>query len=316
MNRDAPVRFERVTHYYGRYKALDSLDLEVPPGSIFALLGRNGAGKTTALKCLLGFLRPTRGKAVILGHDAATIPADLRERIGYISEGQHLVPWMRVRDLVGFQAASFRNFDAELCRSFLKRLGLPEKRRVFRLSRGMRAQLALALALSPRPELMILDDPAMGLDAVVRREFLEVMIDLIQEEGRTLLFTSHILTDVERVADRVALLENGVLRINASLETIKRRIRRYRAVFEGAAPEPPEIPGLVRARRRRNELVLTVVDGNGSVAETCTRLGARAVEQEGLGLEDLFIEYTADAGADDRVDIRADDRAGGWEATS
>lgn len=292
---DAPIRFERLTHYYGRTKALDTLSLDVPQGSIFALLGRNGAGKTTALKCLLGFMTPTRGRTQMLGHDSMTMPPKRRERIGYVSEGQNLVRWMRVRDLVAFQRASFKNFDADLCASYLKRLGLPLKRRVFQLSRGMRAQLALALALAPRPELMILDDPAMGLDAVVRREFLEVMIDLIQEEGRTLLFTSHILTDVERVADRVALLENGVLRINATLETIKRRIRRYRAVFDGDAPEAPELPGLVRARRRRNELVLTVVDGNGSVEQACNGLGARVVEQEGLGLEDLFIDYTAQA---------------------
>ena len=290
------VVFKKLTHYYGDTLALDGVSLEVSPGSIFALLGRNGAGKTTALKCLLGFLKPTRGRAVVLGHDSTRMPPELRERIGYVSEGQKLVGWMRVRQLVAFQKASFASFDADLCAGYLKRLDLPGKRRVFQLSRGMRAQLALALALSTRPELVVLDDPAMGLDAVVRREFLEVMIDLIQEEGRTLLFSSHILTDVERVADRVAILDRGVLRIDAPLETIKERIRRYRALFDGDAPPVPEMPGLVRGRRRRNELVLTVVDGNGVVDRTCTGLGARSVESERLSLEDLFIDYTGGKG--------------------
>jgi ABC-2 type transport system ATP-binding protein len=160
----------------------------------------------------------------------------------------------------------------------------------------MRAQVALALALAPRPEVLVLDDPAMGLDAVVRREFLDVMIDLIGEEGRTVLFSSHILTDVERVADRVAILDRGVLRVNAPLDDVKRRVRRYHALFDGEAPEPPPLKGLLRARRRRNELVLTVVDGEKSVEPACAALGARAVEPEALGLEDLFVDFTAERG--------------------
>ena len=291
-----PIAFERLTHYYGATKALDTLTLDVPAGCVFALLGRNGAGKTTAIKCLLGFLPPTRGVARILGHDAAALPSAERGRIGYVAEGQRLVPWMRVKELVQHQRASFPSFDMQLCASHLKRLGLPEKRRVLQLSRGMRAQLALALALAPRPEVLVLDDPAMGLDAVVRREFLDVMIDLIAEEGRTVLFSSHILTDVERVADRVAILDKGVLRVNAPLDDVKRRVRRYHVQFEGEAPEPPALPGLLRVRRRRNELVLTVVDGEGSVEPKCKELGARAVEPEPLGLEDLFVDYTAERG--------------------
>lgn len=290
---ESPVVFDRITHYYGKERALDTVSFQVEPGTIFALLGRNGAGKTTALKCLLGFLPPTRGRARLLGHDATRLPPDLRNRVGYVAEGQQLVGWMKVRQLVAFQKASFRSFDAGLCRGYLEQLGLPLKRRVFQLSRGMRAQLALALALAQRPELVILDDPAMGLDAVVRREFLEVMIDLIQEEGRTLLFTSHILSDVERVADRVAILDRGVLRVNAPLDTVKERIGRYRALFAGDAPAAPELPGLVRARRRRNELVLTVIDGGGAVPEACTKLGATSVVREPMSLEDLFVDYTS-----------------------
>ena len=291
-----PIGFERLTHYYGETKALDSLTLDVPAACVFALLGRNGAGKTTAIKCLLGFLPPTRGTARILGRDAAALPPEARGRIGYVAEGQRLVPWMRVKELVAYQRASFPSFDSDLCASHVRRLGLPEKRRVFHLSRGMRAQLALTLALAQRPEVLVLDDPAMGLDAVVRREFLDVMIDLIAEEGRTVLFSSHILTDVERVADRVAILDRGVLRVNAPLDDVKRRVRRYHALFEGEAPEPPRLPGLLRARRRRNELVLTVVDGEGSVEPACAALGARTVEPEPLGLEDLFVDYTAERG--------------------
>jgi ABC-2 type transport system ATP-binding protein len=296
----APIEFRRLSHWYGRRRALHDLTLSVPRGSIYALLGRNGAGKSTALRCLVGFQRPTRGGASILGHDALALPDAERGRIGYVSEGQRLVPWMTVRQIVAFQRATFPAFDAALCDAYLKRLALPADARIRHLSNGQRAQVALALALAPRPEVVVLDDPALGLDAVVRREFLEVMIELVQEEGRTLLFSSHILTDVERVADRVGILVDGVLRVDAPLDEVKSRICRIHASFAGDAPPVPAIEGLVRGVRRRNEWVLTVagsasVPGRAPWESQVRAMGARTVECEGLGLEDLFIEYTAGA---------------------
>ena len=293
---EAPIVFDRLTRYFGANKALDTFSLQVPQGSIFALLGRNGAGKTTALSCLLGFLDPTRGSARLLGHDCRALPPEVRGRVGYVAEGQRLIPWMRVKQIVRFQKATFPGFDADLCRSYIERLGLPEKARVKHLSRGMRAQLALALALAPRPEVIILDDPAMGLDTVVRREFLEVMIDLIQEEGRTLLMTSHILSDVERVADQVAILSRGVLRVCGPIDEVKERIRRYHAVFEQAPPDVRSLPGVVRVVVRRNEVVLTVANPDGEFVDTLRTLGASEVHEEGLSLEDLFVDYTAVTG--------------------
>ena len=290
---DEPIRFEKVTCCYGTMRALDSVSFAVPTGSVFALLGRNGAGKTTAIRALLGLLAPTRGHVRVLGYDALSLPPPMRGRVAYVGEGHPLPKWMRVRDVVAFQAATFPTFDRELCRRWLTRFQLPEKRRVFQLSRGMRAQLALSVALAPRPELVVLDDPALGLDAVARREFLEVMIDLIQEEGRTLLFTSHVLTDVERVADRVALLDHGVLRINAPLDEIQRRVRRYALEFAGVTPETaPSMPGLIRARRRQGKWTATVAGEEGAVRTALKEFGADVVSSEPLSLEDLFVDYT------------------------
>jgi ABC-2 type transport system ATP-binding protein len=287
-----PVVMDRLTCYYGATKALDTVSLNVPEGSVFALLGRNGAGKTTAMRCLLGFLAPTRGRVSVLGHDAASMPPEERARIGYVAEGQGTVGWMRVGQLVEFQRRGFPGFDADLAKSHLDRLGVPDRSRVWSLSRGQQAQVALALALAPRPELVILDDPAMGLDAVVRREFLEVMVELIQEEGRTLLFTSHILQDVERVADRVAILDRGVLRVCGPLDAVKERIQRVEAVFDGEPPAVPEMAGVVRAVRRRNEIALTVAGDPAEAEERLSALGARRVERSRLSLEDVFIDYT------------------------
>jgi ABC-2 type transport system ATP-binding protein len=292
---DAPVVFDRLTHYYGSFRAVHDLTLAVPRGSVFALLGRNGAGKTTAMQCLLGFLRPTRGRVRVLGHDALRLPPALRNRIGHVAEGQVTLPWMRIEQLVAFQDASFRQFDDELCRGYLHQLGLKSRRRVRSLSRGQAAQVALALALAQRPDVVILDDPGMGLDAVVRREFLEVMIDLVQEEGNTLLFTSHILTDVERVADRVAILDQGVLRVCGPLEEVRARIQRVRGTFDGQPPRVPQVDGLIRGVRRRREITLTVGRDVDGAARRLRELGALEVVIEDLSLEDLFIDYTAGA---------------------
>ncbi len=296
---DATVAcFDGVTHYHGATRALHALSLEIPRGGVFALLGRNGAGKTTAIRCLLGLLAPSRGRISVLGEDASSLPFAVRDRIGYVAEGQPLVPWMTVGEAASFQAATFPSFDRKLCDDHLARLDLPLDRRIKNLSRGQRAQVALSLSLSlaARPELVVLDDPAMGLDAVVRREFLEAMIDLIGDEGRTVLFSSHVLADVERVADRVAILDRGVLRANAPLDVLKERVRRLHGVFPDAAPEAPALPGIVRSTRRRNELLLTVAAGHDAAEARVRELGARHVEWETLPLEDLFIEYTSASG--------------------
>ncbi|MEM8883054.1 MAG: ABC transporter ATP-binding protein [Planctomycetota bacterium] len=287
-----PIEFDRLTCYYGKHKAVDTLNLNIPEGQVTALLGRNGAGKTSAIRCLLGFQEPTRGTARLLGHDVRALPYEVRGRVGYVAEAERLIPWMRVCDIVAYQRATFPTFDADYCDQQMRRLQLPRRRRIGKLSRGMRAQLALLLALAPRPELLVLDDPALGLDAAVRREFLEAMIDMIADEGRTVLFTSHIISDVERVADRVAILDQSVLRVDAPLDELKSRVRRWRAEFDGPPPSPPPLPGLIRSRPSTNGLWLTATSSAESVRGAFQELGATTVVDEPLALEDLFIDLT------------------------
>ena len=290
---DAVIRFDRLTRWYGERPALLDLTLEVPRGSVFALLGRNGAGKTTALRCLLGLQRPTRGRAEVLGMDAADLPPEARARIGFVAEGQTLVAWMKAGMLGEFQRDTVPGFDEAVYRSHLERLGIDPSQRVKHLSRGQRAQVALALALAPSPELVILDDPAMGLDPVVRREFLEVMIELVQQEGRTVLFTSHVLADVERVADHVAILHQGVLRVSGPVDDVKERIVRVHAHFDGDAPTAPaDLSGVLKQSARGRALSLTVCDGPDAASAWARENGATGVDVERLTLEDLFIDYT------------------------
>jgi ABC-2 type transport system ATP-binding protein len=249
---DTPsIVFANVHRRFGDRIVLRGFDLQVKPGQIQALLGRNGSGKTTALRLLMGFLAPHAGRCTILGVDSQRLgPAD-RARIGYVSEDHRLYPTMRVGDVLAFEAATRTGFDRDLGRNAAARCGLGDRLWVARLSRGQRAQLALIVAVAARPAVMVLDDPALGLDVVMRRELLDVMIDLLGDRGIGVLFSSHILTDVERMADRVTILHEGRRIVDASLDDLKRRVqRRHWRPGEGAARVVPEVPGVLRAERR------------------------------------------------------------------
>jgi len=237
------ITTERLTKYYGDQCVVDALNLRVPQGSVYALLGRNAAGKSTVIKMLLGFVQPNWGRAEILGEDSADLRPSTRERIAYLAEGHPLYRWMTVGEAVRFTRSFYHSWNQDLLDQILDHFELPSRAKIRRLSHGQRAQVSLALAIAPDPELLILDDPTLGLDTVVRRDFLESLIQIIQRRGRTILFSSHILGDVERVADRIGILVDGVLRVDCPTEHLKESVRKVVLEFAG---EPPDCP-LVRA---------------------------------------------------------------------
>lgn len=207
------LQTQGLTKYYGSTLALDHLDLKIPQGCICGFVGRNGAGKTTAIKLMLGLLKPTAGSSRLLGCDSQELEPAIRQRIGYVTEGHRLFRWMSISELQKFQRAFFpKQWDDKFFADMIEYFDLPKKRKIKHLSNGERAQVSLALALAPNPELLIMDDPTLGLDAAIRRQFLEGMIELIMRQGRTVLFSSHILGDVERVSDRIVVIDKGVLR--------------------------------------------------------------------------------------------------------
>ena len=214
------------------------LNLEVPRGGVFALLGRNGSGKTTTIRMLLGLLAPTRGGGTILGYDIRALPPEARARIGYLTEEHQLYGWMSVRECGDFQSRFYPTWNEKIFRGIIGHFGLRPTARVKSLSRGERAGLCLALTLAPEPELLILDDPAVGLDPVARRSLIESMVFLTRRSDRTIFFSSHQLPDVERVADYIAVLDHSVLRACCPLETFRNSIRQVRLRFPGTATSP------------------------------------------------------------------------------
>ena len=286
-----------LTKYYGSTLAVDHLDLKVPRGCICGFLGRNGAGKTTAIKLMLGFLAPTAGSSKLLGCDSTALTPEIRQRIGYVTEGHRLFHWMSIDELERFQRAFFPGqWDKTLFADMIEYFELSRKKKIKHLSNGQRAQVSLSLALAPKPELLIMDDPTLGLDAAIRRQFLEGMIELIMRQGRTVLFSSHILADVERVADRIAVIDRGVLRANCSLEEFRAAVKKVIFSFADSVPTEVDIEGLLHCRRSEEQLELTLVGTEeAQIAEWAKSVGAEEYHSAKMNLEDQFIEFTAPA---------------------
>jgi ABC-2 type transport system ATP-binding protein len=296
MNEQPVIRTRGLTRYFGARAAVYELNLEVPRGGVFAFLGRNGSGKTTTIRMLLGMLEPTRGEGRILGYDIRALPPEARARIGYLTEEHQLYGWMSVREIGEFQSRFYPKWNDKVFRGIVGHFNLQPTARVRSLSRGERAGLCLALTLAPEPELLILDDPAMGLDPVARRSLIESMVYLTRRADRTILFSSHQLPDVERVADYVAVLDRSVLRACCPLEAFRNSIRQVRLRFAGTPPALPKIPGLLQAVRSEGELRVTCVHYNGATEAALRELKPAQMEAVALSLEDAFVSYLSERG--------------------
>jgi ABC-2 type transport system ATP-binding protein len=283
---------ENLTKYYDGRCAVNSLNLHVAQGTVYGLLGRNGAGKSTTIKMLLGMAHPSYGQAQLFGEDAAQLRPQTRGRIAYLAEGHPLYRWMTIGQAVKFSRAFYARWNQRLLEQILDHFELSPKRRIRRLSRGQQAQVALALAVAADPELLILDDPTLGLDTVVRRDFLESLIQIIQRRGRTILFSSHILGDVERVADRIGILVDGVLRVDCPTDHFKQSLRKVVLEFSGTPPEVPSCAGLVNERVVGRKLELVLVGFSDEHRQLFESLHPRNIEVIDFNLEDAFIEYT------------------------
>ncbi len=289
---DNPIQINGLVKYFDGRCVLDGIDLAIPQGCIYGLLGRNGVGKTTMIRILLGLESATRGQTSLLGHHSSAIPAKVRGRIGYVAEGHHLIQSYKVGRLIELCRGLATQWDQKFFEHLLETFKLPMDRKVKQLSTGMRAQLNLALALATNPALWILDDPTLGADTRARRQLLELAIDLIQQDGRTILFSSHILSDVERIADKIGIIVAGKLVANCSLEGIKQRVRKLRVIFPDTPPDDLHLTEIINQKNQGREMVLTVVNWNDHKQRLLDTYSPESCDQIPLSLEDLFIECT------------------------
>jgi ABC-2 type transport system ATP-binding protein len=295
--RESVIYARGLTRYFGRKCAVDSVSFGVPRGSVFAFVGRNGAGKTTTIRMMLGLLAPTRGSSSILGYESMALPPEARARIGYIAEGHPVYGWMRVSQYADFQGSFYDHWNQEVYSAVINYFAIDPRTKAGHLSHGQRAGLHLAVTLAIEPEVLMLDDPATGLDPAARRSLLEAMIYFTRSRERTIFFSTHMLDDVERVADQVAVLDYSVLRVCCRADMIRERVRRLVAHFPGDPPQKlPAIPGLLQLTRSEHELSLIVANLNGRTERDLEDLGAESVDEQPISLEDALIAHVGRQG--------------------
>ncbi|MBN1475400.1 ABC transporter ATP-binding protein [Candidatus Sumerlaeota bacterium] len=293
MSTGTAIHTEHLTKRYRQRLAVDDLSLEVQRGEIFGFVGENGAGKTTTIRLLLGLAKPTDGRVDVLGFD----PRDSRRahllmaKLGYVSETRAMYDWMRVSAIIDFCAGVHgETWDHDQARALVERFGFDLSLKVKELSRGKRALLMLLLAVAHWPELLVLDEPSSGLDPVARREILEQVIETIQAEGRTVFFSSHLLDEVERVADRVGFLHEGKLVMVESLDALHARWRRVRLVWPGEPKGISLIKGVSRVVGDGREQAVITDSFSDDLCRALGEFGAEQITPEPLSLEDIFVE--------------------------
>jgi ABC-2 type transport system ATP-binding protein len=283
---------DRLSKRYGRFDAVRPIDLKVTRSGVTGFLGRNGAGKTTTIKMLLGMIRPTSGNGRVVGlriGDRAE-HLEMRRRVAYVAEDKQTYAYMTVAQMIRFTRSFYADWQPDLERRLLDEFGLPPRRKVKALSKGMRTKLALLLALARRPELLILDEPSEGLDPVSIEELLQALV-AAAADGTTVFFSSHQIAEVERIADRVCILDHGRLVADVSLEYMRQEYRRITIGFAGEAPTAAfRIPGIEHIHASGRQLDVITSANTNAIVEEARRAAAVSIDVVPIGLRDLFLE--------------------------
>ncbi|MHB8900987.1 MAG: ABC transporter ATP-binding protein [Thermoguttaceae bacterium] len=298
----AVVSIDGLTRRFGKVVALDDVRLTVPRGTVFGLVGVNGAGKTTLLKHVLGLLRAKTGLVRVLGLDPAADPVGVLSQIGYLGEENDLPGWMQVHELLAYTRAFYPTWDEAYAQTLRNSFGLDPAARVKNLSKGQRVRTGLLLALAHRPDLLVLDEPSSGLDPIARRDILEAVVRTISEEGRTVLFSSHLLHEVQRVSDHMTMLHEGRVVFSDGFDEIQASYRELTIRFAEPQIQPPPIPNTLGWQGTGHEWSAVCRGAMDEIRAAVSQIGARIVEDHTPSLEEIFIAQVASespAGAED-----------------
>jgi ABC-2 type transport system ATP-binding protein len=276
---------------FGAKLALNNVSLQVWRGRVFGLVGANGAGKTTLIKHLLGRLKPEAGSVRVFGFDPVADPVAVLGRLGYLSENRDLPGWMRVDELIRYTQAFYPKWDAEYAEQLRQQFGLDNSAKIKSLSRGETAKAGLLIALAYRPELLLLDEPSSGLDPLVRRDILEAIIRTVTDDGRTVFFSSHMLDEVERVADDVAMMFNGRVVLTGPLDTVRENHHRLVLRFDAPQKSPPRIPGVIGLSGSGQEWTVLCNGRRPEVLAATASLGGRVVAEASPSLDEIFVAW-------------------------
>ncbi len=296
-SRAAAIELRGVSKKYGKAIAVDDVTLSIPRGAVLGLIGPNGAGKSTIIRMIMGMLRPSAGRVRVLGRDVASHAPAIRRRVGYVPERHDIYPWMTVNEVICFARPFYEKWDNDYCDEMLDLFALSRLKKVKQLSKGMLVKLGLILAVAHRPELLVLDEPTTGLDPIVHEDFLNGVMRSICDERCTVLFSSHDLGDVRRLADSLCILRDGRILVQRQIDELLASAKRVRVVLsDGSLPRWTPERTLWQHLDRR-EWLLTVDDCDDRTTERIKAENrVESVEVFELSLNELFRDYIVGQG--------------------
>ncbi|MFC1762723.1 ABC transporter ATP-binding protein [Planctomycetota bacterium] len=283
------IDIQGLSRHFGKKQALHDIDLTVPSGTVLGLVGENGAGKTTLLKHMLGLFKAQQGSVRVFGLDPVQDPVDVLGKIGYLSEDREMPDWMRIQEYLRYTQAFYPDWDSDYAQELLTTFDLDPSQRIKQLSRGQRAKVGLLAALAYRPDLLLFDEPSSGLDPVVRRDILGAIVHTITEEGRTVVLSSHLLDEVERVADRVVMIHAGRVVLSDTLDHLREEHHQLVIRFDPACTAPPQLPGLLTCSGGPEEWSCTCCQKLKILEDSVAGLNGRIVDQSSPSLDDIFV---------------------------
>jgi ABC-2 type transport system ATP-binding protein len=288
-NQDTIVQIQGLSKSFKHVQALDNVDLEISRGSIIGLLGANGAGKSTLLRHIIGLYLPDSGSCTTFGCDAAKLGPKELGRIGYVHQEGELLDWMTVKQLIRYVSTYYPHWNSELEKRYIDEYEISLKSRVGALSPGQRQRLAILIAIGFDPELLILDEPAAALDPLARAQFLDLLLEMIQDQNRTIIISSHILSDVEKVIDHCLVMKAGQIITDATFDDLREKYTQVRLTSLGdALPEHLDFANVLDCRRNQTKATLTVHDlSTEQIDEAAAKLKCRA-DIQSLPLEEIY----------------------------
>ncbi|HEX7184337.1 MAG TPA: ABC transporter ATP-binding protein [Thermoanaerobaculia bacterium] len=294
---ESVVNVSELTRRFGARTALASVSLSMSRGAVYGLVGANGAGKTTLIKHVLGLLSAESGSVRVFGLDPVADPVGVLSRIGYLSEENDIPGWMRVDELIRYSRAFYPAWDDVYAEELRQKFALDPAAKIRNLSKGQKARAGLLIALAYRPELLVLDEPSSGLDPIVRRDILGAVVRTIADEGRTVLFSSHLLEEVEQVADHVTMIHQGTIALSAPLRGIKESHRCLTVRFADSRPRPPAVAGVLRWDGEGQEWTAVYRGSPADLQKAAAGWEARIVAERVPTLDEIFVAQVGMAAA-------------------
>ncbi|MEQ1829187.1 MAG: ABC transporter ATP-binding protein [Pirellula sp.] len=286
---DNVVEVRDLSRRFGDLTALDQISLDVEKGFVYGLVGVNGAGKTTLIKHLLGLLRAKQGTVRVFGFDPASHPVEVLQRIGYLSEEREMPEWMSIDELMRYTAAFHSKWDHSLAQELLSTFRLDGSKKIRNLSKGMRAQAGLVAAVSHRPDLLLLDEPSTGLDPVVRKDILNAIIRTVADDGRTAIFSSHLLDEVEMMSDYVFMFDRGRLVLQGVLDEVKQQHQMVSVRFSDTEMDLPPVAGVLSAERRGSSWLMVWDGTSEQAAHRLAALRGEVTQSRNASLQEIFV---------------------------